>query len=82
MCNVVCLFGMLLAALFAIVMFGPVGMDTSAHPAWVDYVFWGIIATGAVPSAIQCLRCHVAEMRQRWANWRYRPRGMREMQQG
>jgi len=67
MCTLICMLGMALAALFMIVMFGPVGMDTVVHPAWVDYTFWGIIAAGAVPAAVQCLRCHVAELRRRWS---------------
>jgi hypothetical protein len=57
---------MVLAALFMIVMFGPVGMDTVVHPPWVDYTFWGIIAAGAVPAAVQCLRCQVTALRRRW----------------
>jgi len=68
MCNVICLGGLLVAALFAIVVYGPLGLDSSVRVPWVDYVFWGIIALGALPAAAQLTRCHIQAFR----SWRRR----------
>ena len=50
MSNLICLLGLSVAAMFAIVMYGPVGIDPAGGAAWVEYVVFGIIGVGTLPA--------------------------------
>jgi hypothetical protein len=57
------LLGLVLAMLFGLMSFFVYGLDGLINYPWIDTVFWGLIATGALVTLInevgQCLFCRM-----------------------
>ncbi len=55
------LFGLVAAAFFGIIAYSIYGLDGLMERAWIDQVFWGLIALGVVMSALEqrvdCVLC-------------------------
>ena len=50
---IIFMFGMLLASVLAIFIYGHMGVPPSHEKNWVDYLFWGIILTSLLPLLVE-----------------------------
>jgi len=50
---IIFMFGMLLASILAISIYGNMGVPPSHEKNWVDYLFWGIILASLLPVLVE-----------------------------
>jgi hypothetical protein len=51
-----CIFGFLIAALFAILAHGGSHQIIAGQASWIDLTFWAIVIAGAAPMVVGALR--------------------------
>ncbi len=73
--TLICLLGLFLASIFAIVVYGPMGLDPNTDSEWVDVVFWSIIAFSTVPLVVEIVQRNVKRIFRRLRQYHrsYRP---------
>ena len=61
------LFGLVAAMLFGLSAFAVYGLEGLTQYQWIDMVFWGLIASGALVSLVgESLSCWVCAVKQRF----------------
>ena len=63
MANVIFIFGLFGASLFAILSYGLGDVDSTAGSTWVDHGVWMIIVFSAIPAFVEFLRTYLRALK-------------------
>ena len=64
--TLVCLFGLLVAALFAIFAHAGSGQPVAGQTSWIDLTFWAIVIASAAPLVVDWINEGLSSLRRRF----------------